>query len=66
VERMTEAGDPSTEAKRLEKGAGLSAHQLLVHFRLFEQLKRRNVIRVGLLYALERYPFRVEGATQSR
>ena len=40
----------STEVRRLESEVGPHAHHPLVHFRLFEQLKHRNVIRVGILY----------------
>jgi adenylate cyclase len=40
----------STEIQRLESEVGPHAHHPLVHFRLFEQLKHRNVIRVGILY----------------
>jgi adenylate cyclase len=40
----------STEVSRLESEVGPHAHHPLVHFRVFEQLKRRNVIRVGILY----------------
>jgi TolB-like protein/tetratricopeptide (TPR) repeat protein len=40
----------SSEVSRLESEVGPHAHHPLVHFRLFEQLKHRNVIRVGILY----------------
>jgi TolB-like protein/tetratricopeptide (TPR) repeat protein len=40
----------STEVRRLESEVGPHAHHPLVHSRLFEQLKQRNVIRVGVLY----------------
>ena len=40
----------STEVRRLESEVGPHAHHPLVHFRLLEQLKHRNVIRVGILY----------------
>jgi serine/threonine-protein kinase len=40
----------STEVRRLESEVGPHAHHPLVHFRLFEQLKRRNVFRVAALY----------------
>ncbi len=40
----------STEVRRLESEVGPHAHHPLVHFRLFEQLKQRNVFRVAVLY----------------
>jgi adenylate cyclase len=40
----------STEVRRLESEVGPHAHHPLVRSRLFEQLKQRNVIRVGILY----------------
>src|SRR5258708_22160027 len=40
----------STEVSRLEGEVGPHAHHPLVHFRVFEQLKRRNVFRVAALY----------------
>jgi hypothetical protein len=40
----------STEAARLQSEVGPHARHLLVHFRIFEQLKQRNVFRVGALY----------------
>src|SRR5882762_3509671 len=48
----TEAHRPplSTEVSRLESEVGPHAHHPLLHFRVFEQLKQRNVFRVGILY----------------
>jgi hypothetical protein len=40
----------SSEVSRLESEVGPHAHHPLAHFRVFEQLKQRNVIRVGILY----------------
>ena len=40
----------SSEVKRLEGEVGPHAHHPPVHFRLFEQLKQRNVFRVAVLY----------------
>ena len=40
----------SNEVKRLEGEVGPHAHHPLLHFRLFEQLKQRNVFRVAVLY----------------
>ena len=40
----------SSEVRRLESEVGPHAHHPLLHFRVFEQLKHRNVIRVGILY----------------
>ena len=40
----------STEIKRLESEVGPHAHHPLLHLRLFEQLKQRNVFRVAALY----------------
>src|SRR6202047_645570 len=40
----------STEVRRLESEVGPHAHHPLVHLRLFEQLKQRNVFRVAVLY----------------
>ncbi len=40
----------STEVRRLESEVGPHAHHPRVHFRVWEQLKHRNVIRVGILY----------------
>jgi TolB-like protein/Tfp pilus assembly protein PilF len=40
----------SDEVKRLEGEVGSHAHHPLMHFRLFEQLKQRNVFRVAVLY----------------
>jgi TolB-like protein len=40
----------STEVSRLEGEVGPHAHHPLVYLRVFEQLKHRNVIRVGILY----------------
>jgi TolB-like protein len=40
----------STEVSRLESEGGSHAHHALVHFRVFEQLKQRNVFRVAVLY----------------
>jgi TolB-like protein/Flp pilus assembly protein TadD len=40
----------SSEVKRLEGEVGSHAHHPLLHFRLFEQLKHRNVFRVAILY----------------
>jgi TolB-like protein len=40
----------SSEVKRLEGEVGSHAHHPLMHFRLFEQLKQRNVFRVAVLY----------------
>jgi TolB-like protein/Tfp pilus assembly protein PilF len=42
----------SKEVSRLEAEVGPHAHHPLVHFRLFEQLKQRNVFRVAALYAV--------------
>ena len=50
---MTTEKEPlSTKAKRLEGEVGPHAHHPLVHFRLFEQLKQRNVFRVAVLYVV--------------
>jgi hypothetical protein len=40
----------STEVSRLESEVGTHAHHPLLHLRVFEQLKRRNVFRVAVLY----------------
>jgi hypothetical protein len=40
----------STEAQRFESEPGTGVRRPLVHFRLFEQLKQRNVFRVAALY----------------
>lgn len=40
----------SNEVKRLEGEVGPHAHHPLIHFRLLEQLKQRNVVRVAILY----------------
>jgi TolB-like protein len=40
----------STEVSRLESEVGPHAHHPLVHLRVFEQLKQRNVFRVAVLY----------------
>jgi TolB-like protein/Flp pilus assembly protein TadD len=40
----------STEVSRLESEGGSHARHALVHFRVFEQLKQRNVFRVAVLY----------------
>jgi adenylate cyclase len=40
----------STEVSRLEGEVGSHAHHPLVRFRVFEQLKQRNVFRVAVLY----------------
>ncbi len=40
----------STEVRRLESEVGPHAHHPLVHVRLFDQLKQRNVFRVAVLY----------------
>jgi len=40
----------STEVRRLESEVGPHAHHPLVHLRLFDQLKQRNVFRVAVLY----------------
>jgi len=40
----------STEVERLEGEVGPHAHHSLVHFRLFEQLKQRNLVRIAVLY----------------
>jgi len=40
----------STEVRRLESEVGPHAHHPLVHLRVFEQLKQRNVFRVAILY----------------
>jgi hypothetical protein len=40
----------SSEVKRLEGEVGPHAHHPLLKFRLFEQLKQRNVFRVAVLY----------------
>jgi serine/threonine-protein kinase len=40
----------STEVSRLESEVGPHAHHPLLHLRVFEQLKRRNVFRVAVLY----------------
>jgi adenylate cyclase len=55
VRHMTteEDGTPlSREVKRLEGEVGPHAHHPQVHFRLFEQLKQRNVFRVAVLYVV--------------
>src|ERR1700756_1417728 len=40
----------STEVSRLEGEVGPHAHHPLLHLRVFEQLKQRNVFRVAVLY----------------
>jgi TolB-like protein len=40
----------STEVSRLESEVGPQTHHPLVHLRVFEQLKQRNVFRVAVLY----------------
>jgi TolB-like protein/Flp pilus assembly protein TadD len=40
----------SSEVKRLEGEVGPHAHHPLLHLPVFEQLKRRNVFRVAILY----------------
>ena len=40
----------STEVRRLQSEVGPRAHHPLVHLRLFDQLKQRNVFRVAVLY----------------
>jgi TolB-like protein len=40
----------STEAPSAQSAAGLAVHRPLTQFRLFEQLKQRNVVRVAVLY----------------
>jgi TolB-like protein len=40
----------SSEVSRLESEVGPHAHHPLLHLRVFEQLKRRNVFRVAVLY----------------
>jgi adenylate cyclase len=42
----------SKEISRLEAEVGPHAHHPLLHFRLFQQLKQRNVFRVAALYAV--------------
>jgi TolB-like protein/tetratricopeptide (TPR) repeat protein len=39
-----------TENSPSERTSGTQAHRPIVHFRLFEQLKQRNVFRVAILY----------------
>jgi TolB-like protein/tetratricopeptide (TPR) repeat protein len=43
----------SSEVKHLEGEVGPHAHHPLLHFRLFEQLRQRNVFRVAVLYLVE-------------
>jgi TolB-like protein len=43
---------PSGEASRLQSEVGTHAHHPQRHFRFFEQLKQRNVFRVGALYLI--------------
>ena len=45
-----ERAPPSTEVSRLEGEVSPHAHHPLVHLRVFEQLKQRNVFRVAVLY----------------
>jgi TolB-like protein/tetratricopeptide (TPR) repeat protein len=40
----------STEVSRLESEVGPHAHHPVVRFRVFEQLKQRNVFRIAVLY----------------
>ena len=42
----------SSEVSRIESEVGSHAHHPIVHFRLFEQLKQRNVFRVAVLYVV--------------
>src|SRR5262249_15997177 len=42
----------SSEVKRLESEVGTHAHHPLLHLRVFEQLKQRNVFRVAVLYVV--------------
>src|SRR5262252_3903712 len=42
----------SNEVKRLEGEVGTHAHHPLLHLRVFEQLKQRNVFRVAVLYVV--------------
>jgi TolB-like protein/Flp pilus assembly protein TadD len=52
---VTTEKDPtplSSEVKRLEAEVGPHAHHPYVRVRLFEQLKKRNVIRVAVLYVV--------------
>ena len=45
-----ESAPPSTEVSHSENEATSSVHRPLVNFRLFQQLKQRNVFRVATLY----------------
>jgi TolB-like protein/cytochrome c-type biogenesis protein CcmH/NrfG len=45
-----ERAPPSTEVSRLKGEVSPHAHHPLVHLRVFEQLKQRNVFRVAVLY----------------
>jgi serine/threonine-protein kinase len=42
----------SSDVKRLEGEVGTHAHRALLHVRVFEQLKQRNVFRVAVLYLM--------------